>query len=87
MYTGHNNMSRISAIRDICYNMFVAHNLYTIIPRPGIRSKLGSPLYVFPDESPKGWCRQVRNLCHMNSTRATSTDLRRYRNDRLVLSS
>jgi len=77
----HNNMSRISAIRDIYHRMFVTHGLYTVIPRPAIRSKLGSSLHVIPDESPKAWCRQVRNFCHTNSTRASATHFRRYCND------
>ncbi len=86
MNTWHNNMSRISGIRDIYYNMFVAHNLYTIIPRLGIRSKLGSLLHVIPDESAKAWRRQVKNLCHTNYTRTTTTHFRYYCNDRLSLS-
>ena len=81
MNTGHNHMSRIFAIRDIGDRMLVAHTLYTAISRPGIRSKLGSPLHVIPDESPKAWCRQVRNFCHTNSTRTTTTHFRRYGND------
>lgn len=83
MNTGHNHMSRILAIRDIGDRMFVAQTLYTAISRPGICSKFGSPLQVIPDESPKAWCRQVRNFCHTNSTRTTTTHLRRYGNDRL----
>jgi len=79
-------MGRISAIRDICYSMFVAHNLYTVIPRPCIRSKLGSPLDVVTDESPQRWCRQVRDLCHANSTRTTTTHFRGDCNDCLSIS-
>ncbi len=86
MNTGHNNMSRIFAIRDICDHMFVAHTLYTFIPRPGIRSKLGSPLHVISNESPKAWCRQVRNFGHTNSTWSTTTHFRRYGHDRLSFS-
>ena len=86
MNTGHNNMSRISAIRNIFYNMFVAHNLYTVITRPGIRSKLGSPFHVISDESPKAGCRQIRNLCHPNSARTTATHFRCYCNDGFSLS-
>jgi len=86
MNTWHSNMSSISAIRDICYSMFIAHNLYAVIARPSIRSKRCSPLHVIPDESPKAWCRQVRNLCHTNSTRTTTTHFRCYCNDRLSLS-
>ena len=82
----HNNMSWISAIRDIYHRMFVTHDLYPVIPRPAIRSKLGSSLHVIPDESPKAWRRQVGNLCHTNSTRATATHFRRYCNDRLSFS-
>src|SRR4030042_3908867 len=86
MNTWENNMSRISAIRDIYHSMFVAHNLYTVIPRPAIRSNLGSSLHVISDKPPKGWCRQVRNFCHTNSTRTTATNFRRYCNDRLSFS-
>jgi len=86
MNTWHNNVSRIRGIRDIHYNMPIAHNLYTVITRPGIRSKHGSPSYVVPDESPKARCRQVRNLYHTNSARTTATHFRRYCNDRFSFS-
>ena len=86
MNTWHNNMSRISSIRDVRYNMLVAHNLNTVIPSPGIRSENCSSLHVIADESPQAWCRQVRNLCHTNSARATATHFRRYCNDRLSFS-
>ena len=86
MNSWHNNMSRIPAIRDICYTMFVAHNLYTVIPRPSVRSKLGSPLHIIPDESTKAWRRQVSDLGHANSTCTTTTHFRCYGHDRLSLS-
>jgi len=86
MNSWHNNMSRISAIRNICHNMFVAHSLYTAVPRPSICSKLGSPLHIIAYESPKRWRRQIRNLCHANSTRTTTTRFRCYCHDRLSLS-
>jgi len=82
----HNNVSRISAIGDIYHSMFVPHHLYTVIPRPAIRSKNGSSLHIIFDESPKTWRRQVGNLCHTNSTRATTTHFRSYCNDRLPFS-
>jgi len=86
MNSGHDNMSSVSAVRGFCYNMFVAHDLYTVIPRPGIRYKLGSHLHIISDESPKAGCRKVRNHCHPNFAQAATTNFRWYCNDGFSLS-
>ena len=86
MNTWHNNMSRIVAVRDICHSMFVAHDLYTVITRPAIRSDLRSNLHVISDETPKAWCRQVRNSCHANSARTTASHFCRDCDDRFTFS-
>jgi len=78
-------MSWVSGIRDISDNMFVAHDLHTVIPRPGISPDLGPCLHVIPYESPKARCRQVRDFCHTNPTRTTSTYFNRYCDDCLSL--
>lgn len=85
--TWHDYMRRISACGDVCYNMLVAHSLYTFEPRPSIRVNLGSLLNVIQNECVKAWRRHIRDRGHADSTGTSTTNLCSNCNDRFVLSS